>query len=110
MSSAEKNKNFLELLCHSKNKFRKTLIENASNDQIESICEIVLNILNGNIELSEKQIKKLSKKKELLRALVKSGPAKEKKKLIQKGGFLQLLIPSIISGLATIVSSLISKE
>ena len=32
------------------------------------------------------------------------------KKGIQKGGFLQFIIPAVISGIATIVSSLINRK
>jgi hypothetical protein len=40
---------------------------------------------------------------------------KEKKKIllkkgIQRGGFLQFIIPAVISGIATIISSLITKK
>lgn len=109
LTRIDENKNFLNLLCHSKKKIQKLLIENASRDQIYSICEIFLNILNGNIPLDKEVLKRLSTKKRQLRQLVKRGPVKEKKYLIQKGGFLQLLIPALITGLASIVSSVIEK-
>lgn len=110
MSKVLTNQDFLRLLCSSKRKCQKLLIKSASKDQIYSICEIILNILNGNIKVDEKNFKKLKTKRKLLRQIIKRGPVKEKKYLIQKGGFLQLLLPSIITGLATLISSFIKKE
>lgn len=109
MSKVKLNQEFLNLLCKSKPKLQKSLINNASKVQIDSICEIILNILNGNLKVSENEFKRLNLKKSLLRTLIKRGPLKKKKFLIQRGGFLQVLIPSIIAGLATVVSSIIEK-
>lgn len=109
MSRIEENKNFLNLLCNSKRKIQRILIKNASKEQIYSICEIILNILNQNLKIDDKVLKNLSKKKNTLRQLIKKGSLKKKKYLIQKGGFLQFLIPAIITGLASIVSSIIEK-
>jgi hypothetical protein len=59
------------------------------------LAKLILNVKNSN------NVGKHSKK---------NTQHKEKKKLIiQKGGFLQILIPAIISGLASIISSVISK-
>lgn len=109
MDQIDQNKHFLYLLCNSPRKVQNTLVKNATKSQIFAICEIVLNILKGNLKLPDEQIQKLQKKKKLLRDLIKRSSLKTKKHLIQKGGFLQFLIPSIITGLASIVSSLIKK-
>lgn len=109
MNRIKANRDFLGLLCYSNKKLRDLLIKNANKEQIYTLCEIILNILNGNLKLSEDQLQKLSKIKAKLRNIIKRSSLKKKKYLIQKGGFLQILIPSIISGLATIISSFISK-
>lgn len=106
-----RNLNFLELLCKSKCKVRKELVKNATKDQIMSICEIIFNILHGVVSLSPDDISKLSKRKETLRQLVKKRSSiKHKKLLIQKGGFLQFIIPALITGIASVVSSVIEKS
>lgn len=110
MSKVLSNQDFLRLLCSSKRNLQKQLIKNATKDQIYSICEIVVNILKGNLKIDQQQFQKFLKKRKAFRELVKKSPLKKKKILIQKGGFLQLLIPSIISGLATVVASLIEKS
>lgn len=111
MSRILKNKDFLQLLCTGNKKLKKTLIQNGTPDQIKSICEIILNLLRGNIKLTDEELDKLKKKKKILRQLSKKNQSSKKRKiLIQKGGFLQFLIPALISGLATIVSSAIEKQ
>ena len=109
MEQIDQNKHFLSLFCSSPRKVQHALIKNATKSQIYSICEIVLNILKGNLKLPQEEIEKLQKKKKVLRSLMKRSSLKTKKHLIQRGGFLQFLIPSIITGLASIVSSLIKK-
>ena len=84
----------------------------ALKDNKIKICECILNIINGQIKLSKEDFEKLKPYKNLFRKLLtKNTKIKEKKRLIiQKGGFLQILIPAIISGLASIISSAISSN
>jgi hypothetical protein len=91
---------------------RKGIIENADKELVNTILECILNILNGNIKLSEEQFNNLKPYKHLFRKLLaKNQNLKYKKKiLIQKGGFLQILLPAIISGLSTLISSVISNQ
>lgn len=111
MSHVLSCQNFLHLLCETKSKKKqKGLIKFANLKQINAICEVVLNILNGNINIEEDTYKKLKSKRQVLRELVDKVPLYQKKYLLQKGGFLQFIIPSIISGLATVVASLIDKK
>lgn len=87
------------------------LLKRAKGPFINKICECILNIIEGRVKISKQDLEKLKPYKNLFRKLVnKKLKIKEKKKLIiQKGGFLQILIPAIISGLATIISSVISR-
>jgi len=96
---------------------KKNLINHMSKDTINNIAELFLNILNGNIQISEEtknQIKPFAKayrkfldKKTNLKAkkqiLIKKG-------IIQKGGFLQFLIPAIITGITSIISTIINSN
>ena len=91
---------------------QKDVISKANGPLINKICECILNIINGNIKISTQDFEKLKPYKGLFRKLLqKKTKISEKKRLIiQKGGFLQILIPAIISGLATIISSAINSS
>ena len=88
------------------------LLKRAKGPFINKICECILNIIEGRVKISKEDLEKLKPYKNLFRKLTKKNiKIKEKKKLIiQKGGFLQILIPAIISGLASIITSVISKQ
>lgn len=90
---------------------RKAIIKNGDKELIFSICECILNSLNGNLKLSHDNLKSLEPYRYTLRNLIKKSNINSKKKLlIQRGGFLNILLPAIITGLATIISSTINKE
>ena len=106
-----KQKDILNTLSNCKIKLRKSIINNSDKNLIEAICQCVLNLLQGNINLSATQKTALSKYKKYLRKLVEKSPLKDKKKiLIQKGGFLQYLIPAAIEGISLLISNLVKKE
>lgn len=111
ISKLKRNFDLLKLLSSCPKKLRNSIIKSGSKDLIDTICECIYNLLNGNINLQANEIEKLEKQKISLRKLLRLNGLKAKKKvLVQKGGFLQILLPSIITGLATIISSAISKE
>ena len=106
-----KNKPLLFVLSNCKNKLRKAIIENSGKEEIYSICECVLNVCNGNVKLIKEDHKKLKKYRKIFKKLLDKGYSlsEKKKLLVQKGGFLQFLIPAIVTGLSSIISSAISK-
>ena len=106
-----KNKNYLCLLANCKNKLRNAIVSSSSRDQIYSVCECVLNISNGNVKLNKEEFAKLKKYRKYFKKLLarKVGLKEKKKILIQSGGFLQFLIPAVISGLSSIAAAAISK-
>ena len=106
-----KHSQILKTLAGCKGKLRTSIIQNSDRKIIEAVCECVLNLLNGNIKLSESDKKSLEKYKFTLRKLVEKSNLNNKKKiLIQHGGFLQFLIPAAITGISSIISSLISRQ
>ena len=79
---------------HSRKKFLKN---NCSQDFIHCICECVQNILKGRARLSKAHKSKLSRHKNSMRKLIlKKTSFKNKKKLVQTGGFIGALLPSLI--------------
>ena len=79
-------------------KFIKHLL---TTNQIQTICEIVHNILHGKFPIKSKIKQKLFKYKQALRLLKcpKISIEKKRKILIQKGGFLPILLGSVVSSL-----------
>jgi hypothetical protein len=87
-------------------KVRNHVIKNADPKLMTAICDVVFNVLHGRINISDKDRKKLLKYKKSMRFLCKKSTLDHKKKYLkQKGGFLQLLIPAVVSGIASIISS-----
>ena len=81
-------------------------METLTEEQLKTICEVILNILKGTVDLSPKQRKVLKKKKRLLYQLVsKSVPSKTKKQLlVQQGGSI---LPSILVPALQVLGSLL---
>ncbi len=85
-------------------KLRKTLLGKLNKNCIKAICECCINTLNGNIPLTTRQKKTLSKHKKTLRHLSnrKVPLVKKRQVILQKGGFLNVLIPAALSVLTTL--------
>jgi hypothetical protein len=92
-------------------KIKNHVIKNADPELMTALCDVVYNVLHGRINISDKDRKKLLKYKKSMRFLCKKSTLDHKKKYLkQKGGFLQFLIPAVVSGIASIISSFVSKS
>ena len=103
-----RNKTFLKSILKAKTKSqRRKLVKKATNDEINSICELCFNLQRLNSKTYPKVSESLKKYRPSLKTLLKKRvPIKIKRQLIvQKGGFLPFLAP--IAG--TLISSLVSK-
>ena len=80
--------------------------------KINILLNCIVNVLEKNIPFPKDQLYKLTKYKSILRRLANKDESIEEKKAVieQKGGFLQFLIPAVISGITSIVSTLISNN
>ncbi|KAI8511990.1 hypothetical protein Bbelb_110900 [Branchiostoma belcheri] len=94
----------LRVLSKANPKLRKAILSTAPNDLLKSICDCSHNVLKGNIRLTPGQRKGLSRHKNTLRQLgdKKIPLAKKRRTLIQKGGFLSLLLSPIISAITSL--------
>jgi hypothetical protein len=80
------------------------LIKIAENCVIDAISEIAKNCLLGNIPLSPVDFTNLKKYQQILRKISKSTPIKKRKQLIiQKGGFIETLIPAALALIAYLI-------
>lgn len=92
------NKIFLKFLCICSAKQRKSVINHASKDEILALTECCINILNGNVKLTDEERRRLTKHCSHIRAVSnKISILKKKRILIQKGGFLPILLAPLLS-------------
>jgi len=86
-------------------KLRRAIIANSNKDLSKSISELALNVLRGNVKLSNCKKRKLHKFRRQLRTAVdKHVPLARKKKLIlQSGGFLVPLLSVVLPTIAPLI-------
>lgn len=101
MKRLKSQKHLLHVLKNATPKVRKVILQDADDELIKALVECVINTLNGNHKVSTDVKGKLGKFRHCLRKLSCSKVAlKTKKKiLVQKGGFLGVLLSSLLSGL-----------
>ena len=92
----------LHVLKNARPKLRKAIVSNCNKDLLNSICECVLNVLHGNIRISDCTQRKLRKFRTSLRSLVdKCLLLLSKRRVIQqRGGFLLPLLSAVLPALA----------
>lgn len=107
-----KHANILQTLnkCHPS--VRKLIINNADKDLTNCLGECAHNILKGNVNLSQSEKTRLKKYKTHLRKVAnKKSSIKNRKKILQTGGFLPLLLgPIIKSVLLPLAGSLLGGK
>lgn len=95
------NKYILYALRNAKPKLRSAIIKNCGNEVINTLSEISLNVLKGNVANSTKTKNKLKKYKKQLRCLScsKRGVNSKRNILIQRGGLLPALLGAVLSAI-----------
>ena len=98
------HKDLLKILAFSKTRYKKAILNKADKKMIVSICDIIFNILNGNVNIDIDTKNKLKKHKFLLRSLIEKSTIKHKRKILeQKGGnVLGIILPILLSTLSAI--------
>ena len=98
----------LKSLSDMKNRDRKKFIASCNKNFILCICECVKNALKGYLPLKKCQLKSLSRHKQSLRQLaLKKTSLSRRKKILQRGGLLGLLIGPLVSSLSSLLGNLI---
>jgi hypothetical protein len=99
----------LKVISKSK-KYRDAILHKADKELVAAICECVHNIIKGNLPIKRKDREQLLKFRKILHKLLQKRNFKQKKKiLIQHGAFLNVLVPLVVTGLSSLLSSLISE-
>lgn len=103
----KKYANLIKMLHKAPANKKKAILKQYCKDAqfIKCMCECSRNIIKGNVPLSAAQKTALSKRKKDLRKLArKKTSLKDKKRIVQKGGFLGSLIAPIASILGGLFS------
>ena len=105
MKRIKSNYHHLQVLKTAKPPLRKAIIKNCNSELVKSISECVLNVLNGNLNVTTCQKTRLRKLKNPLRALAdKRVPISTKKRLInQQAGFLVPLLSAILPTIGSLL-------
>ena len=107
MEELKLNLETLKKICNCTKKTNTKNLLNSSKDNslIRVLNDCILNTLNGNVKVSEKEKARLKKYKGILRKILKEKKLTSKKKfLIQKGqGFLPLILPGAISLITSLI-------
>jgi len=109
------NGHFLHLVGDRKTKpsQRRELIRTADGEQLKSICECALNVLNRNVVISPAQTAALRRHKTLLLRLVnKSLPLEGKRRMLQQqsgGNALKTLLSTLIESTSNPITAAILR-
>ena len=89
---------------------RKKFIASCDKNFILCICECVKNALKGYLPQKKCQLKSLSRHKQSLRQLaLKKTTLSRRKKILQRGGLLVLLIGPLVSSLSSLLGNLVKN-
>ena len=95
----------LKRLSRLSNKDRRTYLKTCDGPVVDCVCECIRNLLGGRVPLKSKQLKALRRYKRLLRkAALKKTSRSERRRILQKGGFLGAVLPALVSGIASLAS------
>ena len=97
MKSIRKCEHLLRVLQTAKPGLKKSIIKYGDKRLITAISEIILNSLSGNLVLSRSLVQKLRRHKQKLREIASHTISqKKKKKILQTGGFLSLILSTLL--------------
>ena len=100
---------FFKIVARLPDKSRKLILNDLGGDQTayDAVQEIAYNTIKGNVKLKKSQKRNLKKHEKVLKkfcCLKKKCLNKRKQLLVQSGGFLPILIPTIASLLTTLLA------
>ena len=112
--NVDKAKDTLILLANSHPTAAKKILKNANNTVIKAIAELALNCLNGVLPLNSAAKKKMQRYKSGMRKIASKSSIADKRRVIQRGGFLSALLgtvlPLAIKGIVALVGHFKRKK
>ena len=105
MKRIRSNYHSLHVLKDARPKLRRAILANSDGELINSVGECALNVLQGNVKLSNCKKRKLRKFRRQLRTVAdRHVPlARKKRQIIQSGGFLVPLLSVVLPTIASLV-------
>ena len=92
-----RNGSLLHELSRTSDLVRNTILSTARKDLIETLVECAQNLIKGNVPMSKQHFKEFKKRMADVRQFVHGARnLKQRKKILQKGGFLGLLIKPLL--------------
>ena len=89
---------------------RKWFFSTCKRDAVDCCCEIARNILNMNVPVTPRQLKGLRRHGKTLRDLARlNTPLAKKRKILQTGGFLPLLLAPLLGIASSIIGGVATK-
>jgi len=84
-------------------KVKREYVRKRERQIIDCVSECAKNVMKGNVPLSDSHKSELRRKKKDLRALsLKKTSLRQKRRILQKGGFLTTLLPLILAVLGSL--------
>lgn len=109
----ERNAPLIRALYYATPQKRREILSYASPDFVQALCEIALNVSKGNVPLSSSQYKKLKSQKKIIKSLTnKRTGLKRKQQTLAKqtGGFLPLLLSTVIPIIGGLIGDAIQRK
>ena len=105
MKRIKSNYHALQVLKSVDSKLRKAIIANCKSELLKTLSEWSLNLLRGNVKLTQCQKRKLRKHRVFLRKLADShvSLSAKKKSIVQRGGFLLPLLGAVLPTIASLI-------
>lgn len=110
----KRNVALLNVLSQASKRQREAILNTATRDQINCICDCCNNILRENIPLTPLDFNNLKRYQSIIRYLARDkNPRKYKQKkqfLVQEGGFLPVLLAPILGVVGSILAETLIKK
>jgi hypothetical protein len=105
MKRLKLNYHSFQVLKTAQPKLRKAIISNCKREILNCISECILNVLNGNLKVSDCAKQKLRKHKSLLRKVTdkRVSPSVRKRLINQHGRFILTLLTVVLATLANLL-------
>ena len=102
----KKHAGLLHYLTRCPNKVKREILKSGDKELMNTLCECSFNILRGTVPLTQTQKRKLKTFKKQLRVLAsRTTSQRNKRALLQKGGFLGALLAPLGGILSSILGS-----